>query len=275
MIDAQEGAKPFITPEQRKKVFVPKWQEAVRVHYDPKELHYPVMECRLVDKNYNLGNRFENSEQETVNAIHGFDLLEEVIPRHIEQRNQSGMAGKIRILDLGTGMAFVSDQIRTRWKDKVEVYGTNLMSKRQVKKKKEIYRAIKSGEIPMSDEDRSRLLSQISENYHPNDNIVRSILEMKDFPEFDIIIDTCGEMYYSGDGYRPDQTNTLQVFTAAIKKLNPGGEFFIGRVLDTFILNELFKKAKVIESKYPIELRQNPKALWDTSFVVKKGEKNT
>jgi SAM-dependent methyltransferase len=146
-----------------------------------------------------------NLKMDSVKTLHGVSFIEEIIPQLIESKDG---AEKVRILDIGAGATLFTEEIRKKFGDKVRVFSTGL-SKRAVKE----YRKDDGGENDF--------------RLHPDDLKWRSILELSDFPEFDLIIDTFGEFSYMID-WRQDNTEealkkTIQYIIAVIKKLKKGG----------------------------------------------------
>jgi hypothetical protein len=113
---------------------------------------------------------------QSIEYLHGEFIILSVIPRLLKNKP---VGYKLKILDNGGGIGVLTDQIRKRFGNEVEVYSTGL-SKRVAKK----YR--KENDYP---------------NLHKNDLKWRSIEELSDFPEFDLIIDTFGELYYKTEQY--------------------------------------------------------------------------
>jgi len=73
----------------------------------------------------------------------------------------------------------------------------------------------------------SHLPFPLPEKLDRNDLKLRSIQQMKNFPEFDIIIDTIGELHYTEDS----EDNIYNFLIAIISKLTPGGKAFINSPL--------------------------------------------
>ncbi len=146
-------------------------------------------------------DRGENS----VSELHGVSFIRNVIPELIKTKKNGE---KVRILDSGAGAAFFTDEIRKAFGDKVEVFSTGLS--------KEVALAHRKKNKPVGEHE-----------LHPNDLKWYSILQLSDFEEFDLIIDTFGEYYYNvkQGGFNSDENyaDTLDHLTAVIKKLKPGG----------------------------------------------------
>ncbi|MFA6533611.1 MAG: hypothetical protein WCT37_00395 [Patescibacteria group bacterium] len=260
--------RPFLSDES-KKHFGEKWSTAAKDHYVEKPRDRRVMECRLADRK--MGD-YSREGDYTINELHGVDFLNEVIPGMIETRKAAGIKGKMKILDLGCGFGFFNDQIRSKFGDQVEVFGTSLVKKRAERRKKAIVQDIKQGKINLSAAESREILSQISSDLHPNDAKWRSILEMSDKPEFDLEIDSAGELLYSGSGFLPQDRYFDQTLGAAIEKLNPGGKLFVARTQGQYFdfLKEKF------EAQYPVVIEKNETAAFkDVAFIVtKKADKS-
>ncbi len=137
--------------------------------------------------------------------IHGISFIKEVIPDLISKKKNGE---KVKILDLGAGAAFFTDEIRKEFGDKVEVFSTGLR-KRKAKDFRAMY---------LPEEDRQ---------LHPNDLKWRSVLQLSDFEEFDLIVDTFGELNYTTEPIEYNssmaEARITEYLTAVIKKLKPGG----------------------------------------------------
>jgi len=154
-------------------------------------------------------NRYEdsNKEKSEISSLHGESIIKEVIPKLLKELPEGQ---KLRILDNGTGVGIFTDQIRKEFGDKVDVYSTGLSKQaaREYRKKKELPKLGK------------------------NDLKWRSIQELSDYPEFNLIIDTYGEAYYR-PFFNMTKTNLSEMHTfpdefykhleQVIKKLLPGG----------------------------------------------------
>lgn len=143
---------------------------------------------------------------EKIDNIHEISFIKKIIPGLIARKRPGE---KVRILDIGTGTGTFPEEIRKTFGDRVDVFSTGL-SKRTVK---------------------DYLKQQIPETkkrFHPNDFKWRSILELSDFEEFDLIVDTYGELFISVLKQRYEYTaeafERLSSYLGAIvKKLKPGG----------------------------------------------------
>ncbi|EKD43116.1 MAG: hypothetical protein ACD_72C00449G0001 [uncultured bacterium] len=120
-----------------------------------------------------------------ITELHDEDFIKETIPSLIA----SNPNRKVKILDVGGGSARFAQQIRDAFGDKVEVFTTGL-SKGAAKLERKT-------------------------KLHKNDLKWRSVLQLTDFPEFDLIVDTFGEY-----GNINDQ---LVYLSAVSSKLIAGG----------------------------------------------------
>lgn len=141
---------------------------------------------------YAFYHSIEHPEGGEINGFHGRSIIKDVIPSLI-QRKQSE---KVKIIDVGAGACLYTEQIRKEFGDKVDVYSTGLR-KKTAKQERE---KIQAGESPDFEEIRyitpheGRIFWTPSTSLHPNDLKWRSILELSKHPEFDLILDTNGEL---------------------------------------------------------------------------------
>lgn len=156
-------------------------------------------------------------EGKNIKEEHGVSFLEKIIPSLIRTKKDGK---RVKILDLGGGVGDFANQIRQKFGAKVEVFTTGLSKKaaREFKKKrfKELHR---------NPDFRQVLKTPLS--LHPNDLKWRSVLELSDYPEFDLIIDTIGEQYYQKFTKETPLVTYLNYIRAVAKKLNSGGQAYI------------------------------------------------
>lgn len=120
--------------------------------------------------------------------------------------------------------------------------------------------------ISLNEDSRDLLLQSLSRDLssngterrmiHKNDAKWRSILELSDYPEFDLIFDSFGELLYSREvSHRPDdfRMNFVKVFRAALKKLRPGGKLYIASLRSNQIAY-LEKEGGKLQEKYQFSL---------------------
>jgi hypothetical protein len=174
---------------------------------------------RVEGKNY---NRDLVQSGFSIESAHHISFIEIVIPELIAQKKPGE---KVKILDVGAGVGAYAEQIRRMFSDKVEVYSTGLSKKAAIgyrKHQKETYDL-----SPIE----SDLNPPLSSKLHPNELKWRSVKELSDFEEFDLIIDTYGEAFYSKKIYghaseKLTQERMLEFSTylsIVVKKLKPGG----------------------------------------------------
>ena len=150
----------------------------------------------------------------------------------------------VRILVLGGDVGFFNDEVRHNYGNKVEVFGTTIETAYSRKRKRAIIEWLKTKSEFKEPETKDYLLKALQKDIHPNDRKWRSIVEMRDFPEFDMIIDTYGELKYSSAGKDIyDQGERLFDLTmkAALLKLLPGGDLYISD-LDKILEERNFNK---------------------------------
>ncbi len=174
--------------------------------------------CEQGDRpKYAFYHSIEAPEGGEINGFHGRSIIKDVIPSLIQRKQ----AGKVKIIDLGAGACLYTAQIREEFGDKVDVYSTGLR-KKTAKKEREKIQAGESLDfegiryiIPHE----GRVFWTPSKNLHPNDLKWRSVLELSKHPEFDLILDTNGELRSA-----VNNLDYLQKYLGAvITKLNPKG----------------------------------------------------
>lgn len=189
-----KGFEKFL-PKDKLKQKGKEWSSLIREQEDVEDLY-------TFYRSDSSPDSFNN-----VSEIHGVSFIKDVIPGLIAKKKKGE---KVRILDIGAGAAFLSDEIRKAFGDTVKVYSTGLS-----RKVAESYRA--------------KNLGVESRKLHPDDLKWHSVLELSDFEEFDLIIDTFGEFSYDVAGVQkkdkqPESPEkALEYLTAVIKKLKPGG----------------------------------------------------
>jgi len=152
-------------------------------------------------------NRTESAEENNLNIIrlHGVSFIKDVIPKLIAGKKKGE---KVKILDIGAGAAFFADEIREAFPDQVRVFSTGLSKK-------------------IAKDYRKKNKLKENQKLHPDDLKWRSILELSNFEEFDLIIDTFGEYNYGiSESFTKNaaEGRAASYLTAVIKKLKPGGQ---------------------------------------------------
>jgi SAM-dependent methyltransferase len=266
-----ERPKKFASYGREKFLASTEWQPAHRAFFGRHHEKRRIMEWRRADDVFCVGYEWEENV-ETINELHGENFLDEVIPKIIAKLRARGSKRKVRILDMGCGLGFFTDQIRARFGNEVEVYGTGIGKASLKRRKANIFRDIESGAIPLDPEQKARILSESDGSLHPNDAICNSVEQMRDFPEFDLIIDSEGEIVYAGGngaGFYPKADTTQTKLICAIKKLNPGGELFISRI--HFHHKNLTPERRAeISREYGVIIEDNEKAFQPGALKVTK-----
>ncbi len=267
----REGV-PFLNESAKKYVAGEEWGPAADAFYKPWPNKRRVLDWRRADDKFlQLGYDFEN-DKETINELHGEDFLSDIIPKIIERVRLSGSKRKIKILDMGCGLGFFNDQIRAKFGDEVEVYGTSIAKSNLQKRKRKIVDDVKNGIIEMNEDEKSRFLQETDGSLHPNDGKWNSVVELSDFPEFDLIVDSEGEIIYAGGTgvkFFPKADSTQVKLICAIKKLNAGGQLFVSRIHERHrhLTPERIRK---IETQYGVIIEDNKKALFPRALKITK-----
>ncbi|MFA6547596.1 MAG: hypothetical protein WCT11_01475 [Candidatus Magasanikbacteria bacterium] len=134
---------------------------------------------------------------------------------------------KVKILDIGGGAGLYAQQLRDTFGDKVDVFTTGIR-KRNAK----------------------LVRQEVGQKLHKQDLKWRSVLQLSDYPEFDLIIDTFGESMY---GMRNVNENgeydtglrikdQEKYFSAVAKKLLPGGYASLFGTIDAMDYDPTFMK---------------------------------
>ena len=185
----REGQKPILSPDQLDDKVV-NWQITAR-----KKERQPI---QIFPED--LYDYKADRDPDLIDDEHGLHFIKDVIPKLIKAKEGKD---KVRILDIGGGIGIFTEELRKRFRDAVQVYSTGLR-----KQPARIFRR----KVNEYDENISRKL-------HHDDLKWRSVLQLSDFPEFDLIIDTYGEQYYG----RSDEDTFEMYLRAIIAKLNQGG----------------------------------------------------
>lgn len=149
---------------------------------------------------YKGGDSSVSRQVDRINTLHGFDL-DKLVDYYLKRKS------KVKILDIGAGAGFLTDQLREKFGKNAEVLSTGL-SKQSA---------------------RSFRIHHGKGRLHDNDLKWRSVLELSDYPEFDIILDTWGEKTYTTGKFIKDERVGYDIealrryIFACSKKLNPDG----------------------------------------------------
>ncbi|HPV70900.1 MAG TPA: hypothetical protein PKY08_03360 [Candidatus Magasanikbacteria bacterium] len=167
------------------------------------------------------------SPNEDIEYAHGISFLNQVIPEILERFAKQDKKRKIKILDLGGGVGLFADQIRERFGEKVAVYTTSAFGSSE-KTRKELV------------EKKKTATKNKEAKLHKLDAYKTSIGDFRDFPEFDLIIDTYGEMYYTQGNFTnsdaQEKVGFKEKIDMVIKKLQEGGRLFLGKVSEDLFI---------------------------------------
>ncbi|PIZ94862.1 MAG: hypothetical protein COX81_02400 [Candidatus Magasanikbacteria bacterium CG_4_10_14_0_2_um_filter_37_12] len=223
----------------------------------------------------------------TVNSWHGLKFIGDVLPRKIAELRASGKNRKLQVLNSGAGLGLYNAQIRESLGRDVNVIGTSLSNLRH--NRKEIVEKTKnevterqnqlSQHHPDKNIDpysvkRKILIAHTLEKKHKKiDQIRESVLELRDFEEFDVILDTYGELHYASkhdhekqnqkkettrvaesESQREDEfTEFHKVLEALVSKLLSSGELYIASLYKSSS-RYLWQNAGKLEKKYGIKI---------------------
>ncbi len=209
---AARSGEPFLNSDERKDK-INEWQDRAWMNETG----------RFQGLSYKSASRVEGvgGQDDDISSVHREWFVNLTIPKLITENP----GRKIKIMDLGGGNGMYAKQIRDTFGDKVEVFTTGLKKKA----------AEKSLEIN-------------DKKAKPNKNDLkwRSILELHDFPEFDLIVDTYGEALYSLKMRSDVSVNDIsKYFNAVSKKLLPGGhasiDFYPIFEMDQSLVEDVFR----------------------------------
>lgn len=228
------------------------WEQSSRSYErEPEGIEYPA---------YRMEGREVEGER-TIEACHNESFVD-YIRQLIAQKDSAGDKSKVKILDVGGGAAMFADQLRRTFGDRIKVYTTGL--------RKQSAELLRASLKQKSAEDAGGLEPfEMSSRLHKDDLKWRSILQLSDYPEFDLIVDTFGEFEYANiqkyeiylreakykkgdkenDAYGKEYGDRVeQYLNAVVNKLLPCGKasilFFIGHRQVPTMIKEILKKFK-------------------------------
>jgi SAM-dependent methyltransferase len=146
---------------------------------------------------------------QTIKEVHLISFIHETIPRMLKQKKPGE---KVRILDVGGGIGVYAEELRKHFKDRVTVATTGISKAfaRDVRKR---------------EKGTPYILGGIAEKLHPQDLKWRSVYELSDYPEFDLILDSFGELEYSVNYYDYGDIEKVRDYLRIVcRKLKSGGE---------------------------------------------------
>lgn len=159
---------------------------------------------------------------EDLNAEHGKDFIGKIIPETIARVRNRHPDQPARILDLGGGLSLVAAEIRKNFGKAVQVYTTMLNRPVAAEKRRQMVETRRGKVWPLK---KDNIIASLPAELDARDGKWRSIEELTDYPEFDLMLDTYGELYYAtvSSGFKV-------CYMAAVRKLQVGGELHIARL---------------------------------------------
>ncbi|MBD3244905.1 MAG: hypothetical protein GF335_02840 [Candidatus Moranbacteria bacterium] len=193
------------------------------------------------DKHQYVANRYENRigysptpenkfPSSDIKVCHGISFIDDIIKPSIEKRDNNNP--KYTILDIGAGIGLYAEQLRKEFGNNIKVFSTGLRKKPAIETRGKISQVLDFFD------------GNINKKLHPNDLKWRSIAELSDFEEFDLMIDTFGEFEYSISTI-DDLTRYL---TIGIKKLRENGVLSIATTKINCFKGELEKQIEELNT---------------------------
>jgi SAM-dependent methyltransferase len=197
-----------------------------------------------------FGRESFDRKDDVISKIHGVPFIEKLIPDLIKKRN----GAQVRILDVGAGAGFFTEQIRNTFGNKVKVFSTGL-SRDNAQYFRDKY--AKEGPSPI----------------HKDDLKWKSVVELSDFEEFDLIVDSFGEFTYMIEGvYGKNEEIFKKIekyLTVIARKLKPGGIAYIAPADGIGSLPQFKHLQREIELIYGIKI-DFPSSETETMRIIKK-----
>lgn len=170
----------------------------------------------------------------TLESYHGESFIS-----FIEEKIKAGTV-RVNVLDIGGGAGLFANQLRKKFGDKINVYTTGL-----IKKAAKTFRGALATEGCTEYKPPKNFHMDVP--LHKNDLKWRSIIELSDVPEFDLICDTVGEFLYSTELYGKEKNGVepaehysrqriKEYIEIVVKKLLPGGHASIAYIPEDAIL---------------------------------------
>ncbi len=235
-----ERGRPFLSPAELRDQ-VERWRKAGAAN-ESKEDGYNYEATRYE----RAGNDYNSIEQ-----IHGESFIRFIEDLIKKRTSEDKPFQRVKILDVGGGAGFYAEQLRNKFGDKVEVFTTGLS-----KKAAQEARRRESSLIEITGS--THIEEPLSQKLHPNDLKWRSILQLRDYPEFDLIIDTFGEYNYSVKN-ETDSKKYLQAVASKLKGPGSRASILLGsksndnlEEIKDWLLREY--KVKAITKKTPRQI---------------------
>lgn len=207
-----------------------------------------VMTFRLGKTHHDQIDR-ANGDVETTHQVDFFRHIQRALEEKKDPR-------RFQVLLLGSGVGLFNDELRATFGKKIDVKGISLVNEGVLGKQKKMlqrHAVLGTGPFDVGSEEANKELEprrqRVREVLREGSGVrqqptVRredakwaSILDLRDYPEFDLIIDTFDELFYASKEPEPSSRSPHERFEmfnwkmrAAIHKLRPGGELYIGRL---------------------------------------------
>jgi hypothetical protein len=139
------------------------------------------------------GEVLKEGGRRTLESYHQESFLE-YIRDVLSKRDQQKDDRPVRVLDVGGGAGLFAEQLRKTFGKRVKVYTTGIKKKASRKLRGYIREEKDNSNFGLVKKPTS---FELEVKGHQDDLKWRSILELTDFEEFDLIIDTAGEFSYS------------------------------------------------------------------------------
>ena len=175
-----------------------------------------------------VNNEVPGLFKESAERMHGVNFFNEV-QETLDGKRTKNDKKPVRVLVTGGDVGFLNDELRSKFGKDIDVVGTTVEVSRAQRRKRYFVELIRNGKIKLPPKVEEYLSKSLSDKLDPRDTKWRSILQMQSSaPEFDKIIDTCGELLYSRDEKKPEIFE--MTFKACIAKLNLGGKLYIAEL---------------------------------------------
>lgn len=223
----------FITPKEQKEL-IDGWKNGISIEDSRKTSGYCINRCE------GMGDYRGPAQWSTsIDTLHAESFIGNIAKLIKKRENDPELSSKkIQVLDVGGGIGVYAEQLRGIFNDKIKVTTTGLSPSSASK--------IRDNFSDQNVETGWSLPSwQISKKMHPDDLVCQSILQMSNYPEFDLIIDTFGEQYYIDERFIEKYIN------AVICKLKPGG---MASIAPLKCIEKIKNMKNELESKYQVEM---------------------
>lgn len=200
----------------------------------------------------NLSTDQVSSFDQSIADVHGVDFITDVIPHTIQRVRQEHPHRKVRILDTGAGLGLFADQVRHVFGDDVVMFGTGLGRAESVQRKRDLLDRLRRPDklTGLTPEEKQFILEFAQDNIHPNDTKWTGLLDLHNFEEFDLIIDTFGEFHYA-----KNEGDFGRLLGVALLKLRPGGQLYIANA-SPWLRRVIEEHSKQIKKSYHVDIEE-------------------